>query len=171
MIGGLRVPQFLAKQEKQNRPALNDAAIDTVMDSSLQIRGTDTPPEKCHVRFCRRRPRKTTTEEVLPKEVIYEGRGEHSSLPWAVQNSSESTQKDSLTGQNSVSFSECQVLHVYGLLELQSVIVEIIRIFCTLYIECTETALVLQNATQDTLAILDELSLDGYAIAYVVRFC
>ncbi|KAK7844746.1 hypothetical protein CFP56_010382 [Quercus suber] len=82
MIGSLRVPQFLAKQEKQNRPALNDAAIDTVMDSSLQIRGTDTPPEKCHVRFFRRRPRETTTEEVLPKELRYEGRGEYSSLPW-----------------------------------------------------------------------------------------
>ena len=37
MIGSLRVPQFLAKQEKQNSPALNDAAIDTVMDSSLQL--------------------------------------------------------------------------------------------------------------------------------------
>ena len=39
------------------------------------------------------------------------------------------------------------VLHVYGLLELQSVTVETFRIFCTFYIECTETALVLQNAT------------------------
>ena len=59
---------------------------------------------------------------------------------------------------------------MYGLLELQSVIVETIRIFCNFYIECTETALVLQNATQDTLVILDELSLDVSAIAYVVRF-
>jgi len=37
MIGSLRVRQFLAKQEKQNHPALNDAAIDTIMDSSLQL--------------------------------------------------------------------------------------------------------------------------------------
>ncbi|KAL4638457.1 hypothetical protein ACB092_03G148300 [Castanea dentata] len=46
MIGSLRVPQFLAKQKKQKCPVLNDAAIDTVMDSSLEIRGIDTPPEK-----------------------------------------------------------------------------------------------------------------------------
>ncbi|KAL0013929.1 hypothetical protein SO802_000998 [Lithocarpus litseifolius] len=42
-LGKRRVP---AKQEKQNGVALNQAANDTVMDSSLEIRGTDTPPEK-----------------------------------------------------------------------------------------------------------------------------
>ena len=42
-LGKQRVP---AKQEKQNGVALNQAANDTVMDSSLEIRGTDTPPEK-----------------------------------------------------------------------------------------------------------------------------
>ena len=34
------------KQEKQNCVVLNLAANDTVMDSSLEIRGTDTPSEK-----------------------------------------------------------------------------------------------------------------------------
>ncbi|KAM3713937.1 hypothetical protein ACJW31_01G294000 [Castanea mollissima] len=42
-LGKWRVP---AKQEKQNGVALNQAANDTVLDSSLEIRGTDTPPEK-----------------------------------------------------------------------------------------------------------------------------
>lgn len=42
-LGKWRVP---AKQVKQNGVALNQAANDTVMDSSLEIRGTDTPPEK-----------------------------------------------------------------------------------------------------------------------------
>nr|POF02689.1 dna mismatch repair protein msh7 [Quercus suber] len=42
-LGKRRVP---AKQEKQNGVALNQAVNDTVMDSSLEIRGTDTPPEK-----------------------------------------------------------------------------------------------------------------------------
>ncbi|XP_042481954.1 DNA mismatch repair protein MSH7 [Macadamia integrifolia] len=43
----------------------------------------------------------------------------------------------------------------------------------TFFIECMETALVLQNSTQDSLVILDELgrgtsTFDGYAIAYAV---
>ena len=42
-LGKRRVPP---KQEKQNGVALNQPANDAVMDSSLEIRGTDTPPEK-----------------------------------------------------------------------------------------------------------------------------
>lgn len=43
----------------------------------------------------------------------------------------------------------------------------------TFLVECTEAASVLQNATQDSLVILDELgrgtsTFDGYAIAYSV---
>lgn len=45
----------------------------------------------------------------------------------------------------------------------------------TFLIECTETASVLQNASQDSLVLLDELgrgtsTFDGYAIAYSVSF-
>ncbi|XWS26879.1 hypothetical protein CRYUN_Cryun26dG0068000 [Craigia yunnanensis] len=45
----------------------------------------------------------------------------------------------------------------------------------TFLVECTETASVLQNATQDSLVPLNELgqgtsTFDGYAIAYAVRF-
>lgn len=46
MIGSRRVPQFPSKQEKQKGSALNQATNDTATDSSFEIRGTDTPPEK-----------------------------------------------------------------------------------------------------------------------------
>lgn len=46
----------------------------------------------------------------------------------------------------------------------------------TFFIECTETASVLHNATQDSFVILDELgqgtsTFDGYTIAYAGRLC
>ncbi|GMY35996.1 DNA mismatch repair protein MSH7 isoform X2 [Fagus crenata] len=46
VLGSRRVPQFPVKQEKQKGSGLTQAANDTVMDSSLEIKGTDTPPEK-----------------------------------------------------------------------------------------------------------------------------
>ncbi|KAG6723721.1 hypothetical protein I3842_03G222000 [Carya illinoinensis] len=45
-IGCRRVPQFPSKQEKQKGSALNQATNDAAMDSSFEIRGADTPPEK-----------------------------------------------------------------------------------------------------------------------------
>lgn len=46
VLGSSRVPQLFAKQDKRNGAALNQATNDTITESSLEITGTDTPPEK-----------------------------------------------------------------------------------------------------------------------------
>ncbi|KAE7998764.1 hypothetical protein FH972_003275 [Carpinus fangiana] len=46
VLGSRRVPQFTAKKDKHNGAASNQATSDNMIDSSLEIRGTDTPPEK-----------------------------------------------------------------------------------------------------------------------------
>jgi DNA mismatch repair protein MSH6 len=46
VLGSRRVPQSTEKKEKRKDAASNQATSDNMMDSSLEIRGTDTPPEK-----------------------------------------------------------------------------------------------------------------------------
>lgn len=67
--------------------------------------------------------------------------------------------------------------HAYAIVSFYKVVIfktTSILFAGTFFVECTETASVLQNASQDSLVILDELgrgtsTFDGYAIAYAVR--
>ncbi|XP_028080773.1 DNA mismatch repair protein MSH7 isoform X1 [Camellia sinensis] len=45
-LEGRRVPHFPAKQHNKNTVVANQATVSSTLDSSVEIRGTDTPPEK-----------------------------------------------------------------------------------------------------------------------------